>query len=76
MTVYCSHASAQDIHVCAPNPKEEYTKEEISFETVDFKDNQQCLDLLTKRPTGLLHILNDESNFPKVLVEVDMHTHY
>ena len=57
-----------------PNPKEEYAKEEINFETVDFKDNQQCLDLLTKRPTGLIHILNDESNFPKVWMQIYTHT--
>ncbi|XP_041473142.1 unconventional myosin-XV-like isoform X3 [Lytechinus variegatus] len=43
----------------------EYAKEKIEWQTITFVDNQPVLDLLAKRPTGILHILDDESNFPK-----------
>lgn len=46
--------------------QEEYRSEGIAVETVSFQDNQPCLDLICKKPIGLLHLLDDESNFPKV----------
>eukprot|EP00118_Oscarella_pearsei_P012382 m.90917 g.90917 ORF g.90917 m.90917 type:complete len:2332 (+) comp36671_c0_seq1:91-7086(+) len=49
--------------------QEEYRREGISWKTIDFNDNQPCLDLIAKKPLGLLHILDDESNFPKATDE-------
>ncbi|CAA9999584.1 unnamed protein product, partial [Nesidiocoris tenuis] len=31
----------------------------------DFKDNQPIIHLLSKKPVGILHLLDDESNFPR-----------
>jgi myosin-15 len=45
--------------------QEEYSREQISWETIEFNDNQPCLDLIARKPLGILHILDDESNFPK-----------
>lgn len=45
----------------------EYAKEKIEWtENVGAQlDNQPVIDLLTKRPHGLFHLLDDESSFPK-----------
>ncbi|XP_047340670.1 myosin-2-like [Impatiens glandulifera] len=45
--------------------QEEYESEGIDWTKVDFKDNQECLDLFEKKPTGLLSLLDEESKFPK-----------
>ncbi|KAJ3056440.1 cytochrome c oxidase subunit 1 [Rhizophlyctis rosea] len=45
--------------------QEEYQKEGISWQTIDFVDNQTCIDLISKKPLGLLSLLDEESNFPK-----------
>eukprot|EP00039_Didymoeca_costata_P014654 m.239349 g.239349 ORF g.239349 m.239349 type:complete len:2341 (+) comp16067_c0_seq1:94-7116(+) len=44
--------------------QEEYEREGINWSRIDFSDNQPCLDLLAKRPMGIIHILDDETNFP------------
>ncbi|XP_072168442.1 unconventional myosin-XV-like [Diadema setosum] len=43
----------------------EYAKEKIQWQTINYVNNQPVLDLLAKRPTGILHLVDDESNFPK-----------
>mgnify|MGYP002402263829 CR=1 FL=1 len=45
--------------------QEEYDRERINWTKIDFSDNQPCLDLICKRPTGILHVLDDESAFPR-----------
>lgn len=47
--------------------QKEYLSEGIVWSHVDYRDNQPCLDLICKRPDGILVILDDESNFPKVI---------
>ncbi|XP_062521055.1 unconventional myosin-IXa-like isoform X2 [Corticium candelabrum] len=41
--------------------QDEYNEEGIRWNAVDYVDNLQCLELISKRPTGLMHILDDES---------------
>ncbi|KAL6543227.1 hypothetical protein OROHE_010747 [Orobanche hederae] len=45
--------------------QEEYELDGIDGTKVDFKDNQDCLDLFEKKPTGLISLLDEVSNFPK-----------
>ncbi|EDO31924.1 predicted protein, partial [Nematostella vectensis] len=45
--------------------QDEYTIEGIPWHEVKYTDNQACLDLMAKPPHGILHLLSDESNFPK-----------
>jgi myosin-15 len=47
--------------------QEEYAKEKLAWKKIDFSDNTDCLDLIGKKPNGILQILDDESNFPKVI---------
>ncbi|XP_071844516.1 unconventional myosin-IXb-like isoform X6 [Apostichopus japonicus] len=44
--------------------QEEYQREDIAWKHIEFIDNTSCLLLIEKKPTGLLHILNDDCNFP------------
>ncbi|XP_038064735.1 unconventional myosin-XV-like [Patiria miniata] len=44
--------------------QQEYLKEKIPWTSIEFKDNQQCIDMIGKRPFGVIHILDDESSFP------------
>lgn len=45
--------------------QDEYIKEGISWSNIDAADNQTTIDLISKRPLGLLGLLDEESNFPK-----------
>ena len=45
--------------------QEEYKAERISWSVIGFKDNQSVIDMISKKPLGILHLLDDESNFPK-----------
>ncbi|XP_057807584.1 myosin-12 isoform X2 [Salvia miltiorrhiza] len=45
--------------------QEEYTKEEIDWSYVEFVDNQDVLDLLEKKPGGIIALLDEACMFPK-----------
>lgn len=45
--------------------QEEYEREKINWRNITFKDNQECLDLIEKRPVGILSFLDEECKFPK-----------
>ncbi|XP_042040544.1 myosin-2-like isoform X2 [Salvia splendens] len=45
--------------------QEEYELDGIDWKKVDFEDNQECLDLFEKKPSGLMLILDELSNLPK-----------
>ena len=43
-----------------------YEEEKIDWTIIEFKDNQECLDLIEqKRPPGIISILDEESKFPR-----------
>uniref|UniRef100_A0A8K9UUH4 Myosin IXb n=1 Tax=Oncorhynchus mykiss TaxID=8022 RepID=A0A8K9UUH4_ONCMY len=42
--------------------QEEYQAEGISWSPIDYKDNLGCIHLISQKPTGLFHILDEESN--------------
>jgi myosin heavy subunit len=44
--------------------QEEYEKEKINWSSIKFVDNQDVLDLIEKRPLGILSILDEECKFP------------
>ncbi|CAF1411067.1 unnamed protein product, partial [Didymodactylos carnosus] len=45
--------------------QEEYVKEKLSWKRIEFMDNTDCLDLIGKKPNGIIPILDDESSFPR-----------
>ncbi|CAH9063182.1 unnamed protein product [Cuscuta epithymum] len=45
--------------------QEEYELDGIDWRKIEFKDNQDCLDLIEQKPFGLIALLDEESNFPK-----------
>ncbi|KAK9280773.1 hypothetical protein L1049_003661 [Liquidambar formosana] len=45
--------------------QEEYTKEEIDWSYIDFIDNQDILDLIEKRPGGIIALLDEACMFPR-----------
>ncbi|XP_023288541.1 unconventional myosin-XV [Orussus abietinus] len=45
--------------------QQEYAKEKIDWTTVNYTDNLPVIHLIAKKPVGVLHLLDDESNFPK-----------
>ncbi|CAF2391964.1 unnamed protein product [Rotaria sp. Silwood2] len=53
--------------------QEEYAKEKLAWKKIDFADNTDCLDLIGKKPNGILQILDDESNFPKATDQSFLH---
>ncbi|XP_058419635.1 unconventional myosin-IXb isoform X3 [Diceros bicornis minor] len=44
--------------------QEEYQSEGISWHNIDYSDNVGCIHLISKKPTGLFYLLDEESNFP------------
>ena len=45
--------------------QELYVKESIKFKEVEFVDNQDCIDLIEAKSTGILAMLDEESKIPK-----------
>ncbi|XP_027934228.1 myosin-9-like isoform X2 [Vigna unguiculata] len=45
--------------------QEEYTKEEINWSYIEFVDNQDVLDLIEKKPGGIIALLDEACMFPK-----------
>uniref|UniRef100_A0A8C4HKM4 Myosin IXA n=1 Tax=Dicentrarchus labrax TaxID=13489 RepID=A0A8C4HKM4_DICLA len=45
--------------------QEEYRAEGISWHNIDYIDNTGCINLISKKPTALFHLLDEECNFPQ-----------
>ncbi|XP_074089162.1 unconventional myosin-IXa isoform X2 [Macrotis lagotis] len=45
--------------------QEEYRSEGISWSNIDYIDNSDCINLISKKPKGLFYLLDEESNFPQ-----------
>ncbi|PIA43173.1 hypothetical protein AQUCO_02000543v1 [Aquilegia coerulea] len=45
--------------------QEEYKKEQINWSYIDFIDNQDVLDLIEKKPIGIIALLDEACMFPK-----------
>ncbi|TKY74852.1 Myosin-15 protein [Spatholobus suberectus] len=45
--------------------QEEYSKEEINWSYIEFIDNQDVLDLIEKKPIGIVALLDEACMFPK-----------
>ncbi|KAF6168634.1 hypothetical protein GIB67_005246 [Kingdonia uniflora] len=45
--------------------QEEYTKEEIDWSYIEFIDNQDILDLIEKKPGGIISLLDEACMFPR-----------
>eukprot|EP00118_Oscarella_pearsei_P008877 m.47912 g.47912 ORF g.47912 m.47912 type:complete len:647 (+) comp33841_c0_seq5:217-2157(+) len=65
--------------------QEEYTSEGINWACIDYLDNRSCLDLIARKPSGLMQLLDDESRlasatdytlFEKFNKEHKDHPHY
>ncbi|XP_023563390.1 unconventional myosin-IXb isoform X1 [Octodon degus] len=44
--------------------QEEYQGEGITWHNIAYTDNVGCIHLISKKPTGLFYLLDEESNFP------------
>ncbi|XP_066491862.1 unconventional myosin-IXb isoform X2 [Tiliqua scincoides] len=49
--------------------QEEYQSEGITWHNIDYTDNVACIHLISKKPTGLFYLLDEESNFPHATSE-------
>ncbi|PRP78118.1 class VII unconventional myosin [Planoprotostelium fungivorum] len=45
--------------------QDEYIKEKIQWSKVEFNDNSIIIDLIEKKPLGILSVLDEECSFPK-----------
>ncbi|KAG0604572.1 hypothetical protein M758_10G181000 [Ceratodon purpureus] len=45
--------------------QDEYTKEAINWSYIEFVDNQDVLDLIEKKPSGIIALLDEACMFPK-----------
>uniref|UniRef100_A0A673AH48 Myosin IXAb n=1 Tax=Sphaeramia orbicularis TaxID=375764 RepID=A0A673AH48_9TELE len=45
--------------------QEEYRSEGITWHNIEYIDNSGCINLISKKPTALLHLLDEECNFPQ-----------
>ena len=44
----------------------EYDKEKIKWQHIQFKDNQETLDMIAMKPLNIIALIDEESRFPKV----------
>uniref|UniRef100_A0A671V6X6 Myosin IXA n=1 Tax=Sparus aurata TaxID=8175 RepID=A0A671V6X6_SPAAU len=45
--------------------QEEYRSEGISWHNIEYIDNTGCINLISKKPTAMFHLLDEECNFPQ-----------
>lgn len=48
--------------------QQEYDKERINWSRIEFKDNQDILDLIGQKPLNIISLIDEESKFPKVQI--------
>ncbi len=56
------------VHVARPYPdsaQAEYEREAIDWSYIQFVDNQDVLDLIERRPLGILDVLDEQCRFPR-----------
>ena len=53
------------INVCLSLDQIEYRKENVQVNTVDFVDNQQCLELIEQKRNGIFDMISEEIKLPK-----------
>lgn len=49
------------VHALCCHVQEEYQAEGITWHNIDYIDNVGCIHLISKKPTGLLYLLDEES---------------
>ena len=62
---YCNEALQQQFNLFVlKNEQEEYDKEGIPWSFIDFPDNQDVLDLIDQKGSGILNMLHDQCRTP------------
>lgn len=51
--------------------QEEYGEEGLDVASIPFRDNQKIIDLIAKRPAGLMPILEDQARYSLCVAEID-----
>ena len=46
--------------------QKEYDREGITWQHIQFVDNQTTLDMLAQKPMNIIALIDEESRFPKV----------
>lgn len=49
--------------------QDRYSEEGIEWESLELPDNEETVELFSLKPHGLLRVLDDESQFPKVNIK-------
>jgi myosin-6 len=63
---YCNEKLQQFFNERVLKDEQElYVKESIKFKEVEYIDNQDCIDLIELKPTGILSLLDEESKIPR-----------
>ncbi|EDQ91661.1 uncharacterized protein MONBRDRAFT_19467 [Monosiga brevicollis MX1] len=63
---YCNEKLQQFFNERVLKDEQElYVKESIKFKEVEFVDNQDCIDLIELKGTGILSILDEQSKLPR-----------
>lgn len=58
--VYTSYYRRPGLCVRCVSLQEEYRAEGISWRNIDYIDNTGCINLISKKPTALFHLLDEE----------------
>nr|GME00746.1 splicing factor 3B subunit 2 [Ipomoea batatas] len=67
-TSFVSERVREEDHVFKME-QEEYTKEQIDWSYIEFVDNQDILDLIEKKPGGIIALLDEACMFPRSTYE-------
>ena len=63
---FCNEKLQQHFNTNTFRSEEElYLREGIPFDHIEYKDNQDVLDLIEKKPSGILVVLDDEVSVPR-----------
>jgi myosin heavy subunit len=51
--------------------QEEYAKEGLDWSSIAYRDNQHVIDLISKKPTGILFILEEKIKLTLDIIEIE-----
>lgn len=55
------HPQHHECKLTLPYPQEEYQAEGIAWHNITYTDNVGCIHLISRKPTGLFYLLDEES---------------
>lgn len=51
---------SNEMYYCATGMQEEYEREKIQWTFIEFPDNKDCIELIDRKPNGIIPTLDEQ----------------